>query len=198
MSRYAYDVFLSHNSADKPAVEAIARRLREEGGLTPFLDKWHLIPGEPWQEDQFEEVFTLCRDEQARAGFIANLLYASGITGGQMVAVVTMRADFFGKCAARVWDAETGTELFTLPGHTRVVNQAVWNGDESRILTASEDGTVRQWYTRMEDLLEAACQRAPRNMSAGEWQRYMIGQPYRETCPGLSVPGRPGEKRVSR
>jgi WD40 repeat protein/energy-coupling factor transporter ATP-binding protein EcfA2 len=50
MSRYAYDVFLSHNSADKPAVEAIARRLREEGGLTPFLDKWHLIPGEPWQE----------------------------------------------------------------------------------------------------------------------------------------------------
>ncbi len=44
-----YDVFLSHASADKPNVEALARRLRDDG-LEPFLDKWHLIPGEPWQE----------------------------------------------------------------------------------------------------------------------------------------------------
>lgn len=45
-----YDVFLSHNSHDKPAVEELARRLIDEAGLQPFLDKWHLIPGEPWQE----------------------------------------------------------------------------------------------------------------------------------------------------
>jgi hypothetical protein len=45
-----YDVFLSHNSADKPAVEALARRLQDEAGLHPFLDQWHLVPGEPWQE----------------------------------------------------------------------------------------------------------------------------------------------------
>lgn len=45
-----YDVFLSHNSVDKPAVEELARRLAGEAGLNPFLDKWHLVPGEPWQE----------------------------------------------------------------------------------------------------------------------------------------------------
>ncbi len=45
-----YDVFLSHNSQDKPAVELLARRLTDEAGLQPFLDKWHLIPGKPWQE----------------------------------------------------------------------------------------------------------------------------------------------------
>jgi WD40 repeat protein len=45
-----YDVFLSHNSQDKPAVERLARRLTDEAGLRPFLDKWHLVPGEPWQE----------------------------------------------------------------------------------------------------------------------------------------------------
>ena len=45
-----YDVFLSHNSADKEAVENIAQRLHQEAKLQPFLDKWHLIPGEPWQE----------------------------------------------------------------------------------------------------------------------------------------------------
>ncbi len=44
-----YDVFLSHASADKPAVEALARRLRKDG-FEPVLDKWHLVPGEPWQE----------------------------------------------------------------------------------------------------------------------------------------------------
>ena len=44
-----YDVFLSHNSKDKAAVETIARLLKEKG-FTLFLDKWHLIPGEPWQE----------------------------------------------------------------------------------------------------------------------------------------------------
>jgi TIR domain/Effector-associated domain 2 len=45
-----YDVFLSHNSQDKLAVEKLAVRLEDEAGLKPFLDKWHLVPGEPWQE----------------------------------------------------------------------------------------------------------------------------------------------------
>lgn len=45
-----YDVFMSHNSQDKPAVERLAVRLEDEAGLKPFLDKWHLVPGEPWQE----------------------------------------------------------------------------------------------------------------------------------------------------
>lgn len=45
-----YDVFLSHRSEDKPMVERLAERLVEVGHLSPFLDRWHLIPGEPWQE----------------------------------------------------------------------------------------------------------------------------------------------------
>ena len=46
-----FDVFLSHSSADKPAVEAIAQRLIAEEHLRPFLDKWHLSPGMPWQDE---------------------------------------------------------------------------------------------------------------------------------------------------
>jgi len=46
-----YDVFLSHASRDKDAVERIAQRLRAEATLEPFLDKWHLIPGNPCQEE---------------------------------------------------------------------------------------------------------------------------------------------------
>jgi TIR domain len=48
--QHLYDVFMSHQSGDKSLVESIATRLVDEQGLRPFLDKWHLIPGEPWQE----------------------------------------------------------------------------------------------------------------------------------------------------
>ncbi|MCW9032721.1 MAG: TIR domain-containing protein [Rhodospirillales bacterium] len=44
-----FDVFLSHNSTDKSIVEEIASSL-ESVMINPYLDKWHLIPGEPWQE----------------------------------------------------------------------------------------------------------------------------------------------------
>ena len=43
-----FDVFLSHNSREKPAVEALAYKLRAEG-LNPWLDKEQLIPGTRWQ-----------------------------------------------------------------------------------------------------------------------------------------------------
>ena len=44
-----FDVFLSHSTADKLAVEVLAGRLEDEAHLKPFLDRWHLVPGNPWQ-----------------------------------------------------------------------------------------------------------------------------------------------------
>src|SRR3954469_6387728 len=44
-----FDVFLSHNAADKPAVEELANRLTE-AGVQPWFDKWNLVPGSAWQE----------------------------------------------------------------------------------------------------------------------------------------------------
>ena len=49
--------------------------------------------------DQFEELFTLCDDDAERTAFVSALLYASAIAGGQTCVVITMRADFFGRCA---------------------------------------------------------------------------------------------------
>ena len=50
--------------------------------------------------DQFEEIFTQLDDEDERARFVASLLYASSVAGGSTVVLITMRADFFGKCAS--------------------------------------------------------------------------------------------------
>ena len=45
-----FDVFLSHNSQDKSAVERIAARLKRDG-LEPCLDRWQLTPGGDWQAE---------------------------------------------------------------------------------------------------------------------------------------------------
>ncbi len=50
--------------------------------------------------DQFEEVFTLCHDDDERKRFLDNLLYASAALDGRSIVVLTMRADFYYKCAA--------------------------------------------------------------------------------------------------
>ncbi|MGC9442901.1 helix-turn-helix domain-containing protein [Streptomyces sp. WG5] len=50
--------------------------------------------------DQFEELFTLCRDPSERSGFLQGLLHSRPILGeGGLRVVVTVRADFYGHCA---------------------------------------------------------------------------------------------------
>jgi hypothetical protein len=43
-------VFLSHSTVDKPAVEALARRLCDQEHIQVWLDKSDLIPGDSSQE----------------------------------------------------------------------------------------------------------------------------------------------------
>jgi hypothetical protein len=49
--------------------------------------------------DQFEEVFTLCRDDAERRGFIQALAGLAGEAGSQAVVVLGLRADFYARCA---------------------------------------------------------------------------------------------------
>jgi hypothetical protein len=56
--RGEYDVFLCHNSEDKPAVKQIGELLIENR-VVPWLDEWDLRPGLPWQralEAQIEQI----------------------------------------------------------------------------------------------------------------------------------------------
>jgi hypothetical protein len=53
-----YDVFLCHNSIDKPAVKEIARRLQEHG-IVPWLDEWEIRPGAEWQGVLEEQIDTI-------------------------------------------------------------------------------------------------------------------------------------------
>lgn len=53
-----FDVFLCHNSINKPQVKKIGEKLKARG-LMPWLDEWELRPGVPWQrtlEQQIESI----------------------------------------------------------------------------------------------------------------------------------------------
>jgi len=63
---FVYDVFLSHNSKDKPAVREIAELLRVRK-LRPWLDAIDLIPGRPWQE-ALEKIIETCRSAAVFVG----------------------------------------------------------------------------------------------------------------------------------
>ena len=49
--------------------------------------------------DQFEEIFTLCKNEADRKAFIDNLLYAAApTTDGPTIVIIVFRADFYAHC----------------------------------------------------------------------------------------------------
>src|SRR5262249_15701328 len=47
--------------------------------------------------------------------------------------------------AAKVWDSQSGTERFTLRGHSGAVNTVAFSPDGALIATGSDDATVRVW-----------------------------------------------------
>jgi WD40 repeat protein/transcriptional regulator with XRE-family HTH domain len=75
---------------------------REPRSLHLFISR-EMIPGNDSRFllviDQFEELFALCRSEEERNSFIANLLMASSAIDGPTIVVITLRADFYAHCA---------------------------------------------------------------------------------------------------
>jgi WD40 repeat protein len=48
MPNEKFDLFISHNSKDKDAIDAIAKRLSDEYDIHPWLDKWSLVAATNW------------------------------------------------------------------------------------------------------------------------------------------------------
>jgi hypothetical protein len=53
-----YDVFISYSSTDRAAVTALANQLNSQR-VNVFLDRWHLVPGQPWPE-RLRSVLSSC------------------------------------------------------------------------------------------------------------------------------------------
>lgn len=87
----------------------------------------------------------------------------------------------------KLWDGQDGRFLmeFVLEGVT--IEQVDWNSAETQLLVTTSNGIYR-FYTDRDSLIEAACARAPRNLTWDEWQRYFpLEEAYRQTCPDLPI-----------
>ena len=73
-----------------------------------------------------------------------------------------------------MWDAQTGTELLTLPGHGSWVISATYSPDGRRIITSGEDAFVQIHTTDMDELLQIAESRVPRQLTVEEKEKYGV------------------------
>jgi len=87
-----------------PGIDPIKSLEQVVGKLTAPDDLVHFIDRLPTERvvlviDQFEEIFTQCRDEQERSKFFAYLMGAVEHLGNKLCLVLVMRDDFQHKCA---------------------------------------------------------------------------------------------------
>jgi hypothetical protein len=77
--------------------------------------------------DQFEEVFTTCREEQERAAFLAALITAARAADGYASIVLAVRADYYGHCATDRTLAEllAADHLLVGPMTTKELRRAI-------------------------------------------------------------------------
>lgn len=71
-------------------------------GLHKYLERLANVSGSEHALlviDQFEELFTLCRNETEQHAFVENVLTAALQPGGRTIIVIAMRADFYAYCA---------------------------------------------------------------------------------------------------
>ena len=90
--------------------------------------------------------------------------------------------------AAGLWSAENDIRIFG--GHAADVTRAVFSPDGGFVATASVDGTAGLWDVALpsrSSLREKACRIAGCNFTRVEWERFLPGKPYEETCSQWSV-----------
>ncbi|MFE6840193.1 WD40 repeat domain-containing protein, partial [Streptomyces sp. NPDC057705] len=77
--------------------------------------------------DQFEEVFTLCRDRDERGAFIAMLLEAATAATSRTRVVLGVRADFYGHCVqdSRLVEAIRDAQIAVGPMSSQELREAI-------------------------------------------------------------------------
>jgi len=53
------------------------------------------------------------------------------------------------------------------------------------LASTSGDNTIRLWMPLIDSLVDLACHKVRRNLTQAEWEKYLPGEEYRQTCPNL-------------
>ncbi|MBX3060309.1 MAG: hypothetical protein KF770_27945 [Anaerolineae bacterium] len=150
------------------------------------------VNGGTWNEDE-SQILTWSDDGTAivwnavSGERFLTLTHEAGVNGATWKGDESQILTWSDDGTAVVWGAINGKgkSLMALRGDETRVVLAQWSHDDSRILLVTAGGYARLYYTDMTELLEVACRYATRNLNWTEWQLYLPGQPYRQTCPHL-------------
>ena len=126
-------------------------------GAHPLTELREAVKGLDWRSryvlavDQFEEVFTVCRDEDERARFIAALVEASRGDAGAVV-IAAIRSDFYGHCAAYPEFARLlAANHVLVGGMVREELERAIEGPAQRVGLRVEPGLVKHLVDDVED-----------------------------------------------
>jgi WD40 repeat protein len=92
-----------------------------------------------------------------------------------------------GATTARIVVVPDGRELARVD-HAGPVRAVAFSPDGKFLATASWDNTARFWSTTLDDMLDQLCTGQGRNLSLGEWHRYLGDLPWRPTCGNWPMP----------
>lgn len=83
-----------------------------------------------------------------------------------------------------LWDTQVGQPIGKpLIGYTDKVLDVSFSPDGDLLATVSADKTIVLWNINPQTWIEKTCQRAGRNFTYEEWDKYFPGESYRTTCP---------------
>jgi WD40 repeat protein len=85
----------------------------------------------------------------------------------------------------RLWDVASHQEIGELaPSNDGAVLSLAFNNKGTVLVSAGSHNSIQLWDLDPHSWIDRACERANRNLSLIEFQRY-VGKSYRETCPEL-------------
>jgi WD40 repeat protein/class 3 adenylate cyclase len=123
----------------------------------------------------------LIRVWEAATGTLVHELtgHSAGVFDLDISADGTMLASAGFDLLTKIWDLQSGQELASLYGHTGRVMGVAFNPDGTQVATGADDGTVRLYALRLEDLVALARSRLTRSLTTEECRKYL----HVEECP---------------
>jgi WD40 repeat protein len=166
---------LIESVAFSPDGKLLALGVRDRSVSVYKVDTWQHV-AELHHKDEEKEIFQ-----------VRSVVFSSD---GTLLASVTenpTRSEQERGATLRVFDVRLATELIRVPLHETPLFMG-FSPDRAFLEIAVGNKHIRleRFPLRVQDLIEDACARVGRNLTAAEWSRYMEDTPYRVTCPKLN------------
>lgn len=100
---------------------------------------------------------------------------------GNTLAIATVESS----ATISIFDATYGERLGSLGELSDKFESLAYTADGSEIVAASRQPGWMRWSATVEAWRNEACVIAGRNLTQEEWETFLAGEPYRQTCSGL-------------